>query len=847
MSAAFSAMHSFLVGSTENKVEFQKTGAFSVVLDVVQSEKDVKYLTHALQCLAGLLATNVMKETFGNANGIEIALKILDEFKDSDDIVHRCMVILRNGASGKMKDQIREKNGIEKVIASLRAFPKHYAVQHEGLMMLHNMITSGGKAREKIVELGIFEIIETGMENHPNSEGCVRCLRQLMVDILPQDEGKLIKCNYVKHVLKTLEDEALQSYCFEIISVLATFYEVHYQFLEAKGIEELLSYLPEAGAKVWSPVYSLIDQSDDLAKDFLDNEGLDVAIEAIDSDDIVQKYMAFSIIANLVQNDYVGPRAKAELATHEILSLITQITQTLTPQDIHELQSVMKKYSQTRAIHRMLYAHRERIGKIVQSYAPQCAKLFDIAYREGAQFEFMKAMQYHRAEGRRFVGPKSYAGVSNNRLTFDIPTPLILWNDKIVSFDASYLYLIDPESLKVVQKIEPDPEISFAYMAMSAAVVWKDALFTASYTGHLYKWMPNEQKVVCVLGEEAYISTLVVWNDKLVTMGNSYDVRMWDFDLKRVGNQGESSEHHMPCRSWCGTLVTKEVTQDIKKAKGAKKKIREETSKESNETKEMYLAIGGSDKQVHIYDYQEEKLVQVDVWQNHASKYPIYSVVEVPGAGVAFGNSVGHMLQFLPTKYSPVDIEAHKAPIKRLTVWPKKDILISCGDCWDITLWKGEEKLSTIDSYDMHMNSVVIFNERLYYQDAFGCIHKVEISEDGKKIVSNFKRPVVTLDEIPTVIYTILGPIPENVNDEEYDAAQEDSDSDLSAQGGGDDEEEGEEGENEQGEGGGGGEEEGVEKGEGEGEEGEEEEEEREEKEGGEIKRRKVLKAKRSQ
>lgn len=63
----------------------------------------------------------------------------------------------------------------------------------------------------------------------------------------------------------------------------------------------------------------------------------------------------------------------------------------------------------------------------------------------------------------------------------------------------------------------------------------------------------------CVLAEEAYLSNVVVWEDVLVTMGNSYSVKMWDVELNCV------HEYKLPFRTWCAATVSAQYVESERK------------------------------------------------------------------------------------------------------------------------------------------------------------------------------------------------------------------------------------------------------------------------------------------
>ena len=60
----------------------------------------------------------------------------------------------------------------------------------------------------------------------------------------------------------------------------------------------------------------------------------------------------------------------------------------------------------------------------------------------------------------------------------------------------------------------------------------------------------NEFK--CVLADEAYISNIIVWENVLVTMGNTNRLKMWDSDLNLA------HEYQFSFRIWCAAAISGE-------------------------------------------------------------------------------------------------------------------------------------------------------------------------------------------------------------------------------------------------------------------------------------------------
>ena len=69
-----------------------------------------------------------------------------------------------------------------------------------------------------------------------------------------------------------------------------------------------------------------------------------------------------------------------------------------------------------------------------------------------------------------------------------------------------------------------------------------------------------------MLAEEGYLAAILVWDDVLVTMGNAYNVRLWDRELNLL------SEHKFLFRSWCGAVVAQEYGKRERRRTYNKKK-----------------------------------------------------------------------------------------------------------------------------------------------------------------------------------------------------------------------------------------------------------------------------------
>lgn len=62
-----------------------------------------------------------------------------------------------------------------------------------------------------------------------------------------------------------------------------------------------------------------------------------------------------------------------------------------------------------------------------------------------------------------------------------------------MAFDSKHMYCMDAATGALQKKINLGKEEldKGLEMGMSAAVVWKEFLFSTSFTGHLFKWDPS--------------------------------------------------------------------------------------------------------------------------------------------------------------------------------------------------------------------------------------------------------------------------------------------------------------------------------------------------------------------